>query len=54
MAPGEVLLVETRSLSVSAREIRALLAAGRSVRYLVPPAVADYIAQHRLYEPRPA
>jgi nicotinate-nucleotide adenylyltransferase len=54
VAPGEVLLVETRSLSVSAREIRALLAAGRSVRYLVPPAVADYIAQHRLYEPRPA
>ncbi len=51
--PGEVLLVETRSLPVSAREIRALLAAGRSVRYLVPPAVADYIAQHRLYaEPR--
>jgi nicotinate-nucleotide adenylyltransferase len=53
VAPGEVLLVETRSLPVSAREIRALLAAGRSVRYLVPPAVADYIAQHRLYgEPR--
>jgi nicotinate-nucleotide adenylyltransferase len=54
VAPGEVLLLETRSLPVSAREIRALLAAGRSVRYLVPLAVADYIAQHRLYgEPRP-
>jgi nicotinate-nucleotide adenylyltransferase len=48
-APGEVLLVETGSLPVSAREIRRMLAAGESVRYLVPPAVADYIAQHRLY-----
>jgi nicotinate-nucleotide adenylyltransferase len=53
IAPGEVLLVETRSLPVSAREIRGLLAAGRSVRYLVPPTVADYIGHHHLYaEPR--
>lgn len=53
IAPGEVVLVETRSLPVSAREVRALVAAGRSVRYLVPPSVADYVAQHRLYaEPR--
>lgn len=52
-APGETLLVETRSLPVSAREIRELLAAGRSARYLLPPAVADYIVQQRLYgEPR--
>lgn len=49
LAPGEVLLVETRSLPVSAREIRRLLAAGESARYLVPPAVADYVAQQRLY-----
>jgi len=49
ITPGDVLLVETRSLPVSAREIRGLRAAGRSVRYLVPPAVADYIAQHHLY-----
>ena len=52
-APGEVLLVDTRSLPVSAREIRGLLAGGHSVRYLVPPAVADYIAQHRLYAESP-
>jgi nicotinic acid mononucleotide adenylyltransferase len=42
-------LVETRSLPVSAREIRRRLADGESARYLVPLAVADYIAQHRLY-----
>jgi nicotinate-nucleotide adenylyltransferase len=51
-APGDVLLVETRSLPVSAREIRRMLAAGESVRYLVPPAVADYIGQQRLYTAR--
>jgi nicotinate-nucleotide adenylyltransferase len=53
VAPGEVLLVETRSIPVSAREIRGLLAGGHSVHYLVPPAVADYIAQHRLYAEPP-
>ncbi len=47
--PSEVLLVEARSLPVSAREVRGLVAGGHSVRYLVPPAVADYIGQHRLY-----
>lgn len=46
---GAVLLVPTASLPVSARDIRRRLAAGESVRYLTPPAVADYIAQHRLY-----
>jgi nicotinate-nucleotide adenylyltransferase len=49
LAPGDCALVETRSVPVSAREVRARLAAGESVRYLVPPAVADYIAGHRLY-----
>jgi nicotinate-nucleotide adenylyltransferase len=49
IGPGEVLLVETRSLPVSAREIRRRLGAGESVRYLVPLAVAEYIGQHRLY-----
>jgi nicotinate-nucleotide adenylyltransferase len=54
VSPGEVLLVPVRSLPVSAREIRRLLAAGESARYLVPPAVADYIAQQRLYAEPPA
>src|SRR5262245_6402553 len=49
VTPGEVLLVETRSLPVSARELRALLAAGHSGRYLVPAPVAAYLAQQRLY-----
>ncbi len=38
-------------LEVSSTDIRARIAAGRSVRYLVPPAVAAYIADHGLYQP---
>jgi len=49
IAPGECALVETRSVAVSAREIRERLAAGESARYQVPLAVAEYIADHRLY-----
>lgn len=49
LAPGEVAWVETRSIPVSAREIRQRLAEGQSVRYLVPLPVAEYIAQHQLY-----
>ena len=49
LAPGECALVETRSIPVSAREVRERLAAGESVRYQVPLAVAEYIAHHRLY-----
>jgi nicotinate-nucleotide adenylyltransferase len=48
-APGHVLLVPTRSLPVSARELRRRRAAGKSVRYLTPLPVAEYIAQHHLY-----
>jgi nicotinate-nucleotide adenylyltransferase len=52
LAPGDCALVETRSLDVSAREIRAGVAAGDSVRYRVPLAVAEYIADHGLYRER--
>ncbi len=36
-------------LPISGSVIRRRVAAGRSIRYLVPDAVARYIAQHRLY-----
>ena len=36
-------------LPISGSVVRRRAAAGRSVRYLVPDAVATYIAQHRLY-----
>ncbi len=44
-----VLFLTVTALMISASDIRTRLGTGRSVRYLVPPTVADYIAQHRLY-----
>jgi len=37
------------AVDISATEIRRRVRAGRSVRYWVPDAVAEYIAAHRLY-----
>jgi nicotinate-nucleotide adenylyltransferase len=40
------------ALGHSASDIRARVAAGRSIRYLVPDVVAGYISQHGLYRSR--
>jgi nicotinate-nucleotide adenylyltransferase len=45
-----VKLVPMQALSISATEVRRRAAAGEALSSLVPPAVADYIARHRLYE----
>jgi nicotinate-nucleotide adenylyltransferase len=37
------------ALAISSTDLRRRAALGRSLRYLVPEAVAEYIAQHRLY-----
>jgi len=42
--------VEGSSLPISATTVRDLARRGRSVRYLVPDAVADYIVARRLYQ----
>jgi nicotinate-nucleotide adenylyltransferase len=44
-----VALLDGPRIRLSASEVRARAAAGLSVRYLVPDAVAAYIADHRLY-----
>lgn len=48
-ARDRVHLLRTPGLDISATELRARAAAGRSLRYLTPPAVAAYIRAHALY-----
>jgi nicotinate-nucleotide adenylyltransferase len=47
---GSILPLQVTPLEISASAIRATLARGGSVRYLVPDAVAEYIARERLYD----
>ena len=46
---GRILFQPVTQLAISATDIRARLRAGRSVRYLVPDAVADIIGREGLY-----
>jgi nicotinate-nucleotide adenylyltransferase len=46
---GRARQVPFAPMDVSASGIRARIARGESIAGLVPPAVADYIARHRLY-----
>jgi nicotinate-nucleotide adenylyltransferase len=41
--------VKTMLVAHSASDVRARVAAGRTIRFLVPPAVEAYIRDHRLY-----
>jgi nicotinate-nucleotide adenylyltransferase len=47
--PDRTIVVEAPQVDISATAVRARVRAGRSVRYLVPDAVAAYVATHRLY-----
>jgi nicotinate-nucleotide adenylyltransferase len=46
---GRVDCIETLPLANSSSDVRARVAAGLSIRYLVPTAVEAYIRDHRLY-----
>jgi nicotinate-nucleotide adenylyltransferase len=48
-ARGRVHLLHAPGLDIAGTDLRARVAAGRSIRYLVPPAVDAYIAGHQLY-----
>jgi len=43
-------LVATPAIEVSASDIRSRCLTGKSIRYVVPDAVAEYIARNRLYQ----
>ncbi len=45
-----VQLLQTRRVDISSTELRARVTSGRTIRGFVPDAVADYIAEHRLYK----
>ena len=51
---GRVRFLSGPLLPISGSVVRRRAAAGRSVRYLVPDAVAAYIADQRLYQPAAA
>lgn len=46
---GRIVPFSMTPLAISATDIRARCAAGQSLRYLLPPAVLDYISRHQLY-----
>ena len=49
LAPGRVTLLEIPALAISSSDIRARVAQGEPIRYLVTPGVEAYIAKVGLY-----
>ena len=48
-ARGRVVLLDNPLVAISSSALRSRVRAGRSLRYLVPDAVAAYVARHGLY-----
>jgi nicotinate-nucleotide adenylyltransferase len=46
----KVTILKTPLIEISSSDIRQRISLGRSIRYLVPDRVAEYIAQRRLYQ----
>ncbi len=47
--PGPVIWLDMPPVAITSSEIRRRIRRGRSIRYLVPEAVARHITRHRLY-----
>lgn len=50
---GKVLLADMPVVDISSTDIRERLAAGHSVRYMIPESVYEYIRKGRMYELQP-
>jgi nicotinate-nucleotide adenylyltransferase len=50
-AAERVDLIEMPGLAIASRELRERVRAGLPIRYLTPPSVEHYIAEHGLYDP---
>jgi nicotinate-nucleotide adenylyltransferase len=48
-ASSRITVIETAGVAISSTELRERVAAGKPIRYLVPDAVAEYVAEHDLY-----
>lgn len=48
---GRIEIVPAPLIRISSTELRQRLAEGKSVRYLIPELVAEYIVRHGLYRP---
>jgi nicotinate-nucleotide adenylyltransferase len=46
---AQITILPARNVEISSTEIRQRVKDGRSIRYLVPRAVEEFIQQHRLY-----
>ena len=51
--PSRLLRLEMPTIDISSRDIRQRLKEGKSVRYLVPEPVHDYLLKHPLYRSGP-
>jgi len=49
---ARITLLRTPGTAMSSHEIRARVRSGKSLRYLVPPAVEEYVHSHGLYQGR--
>jgi nicotinate-nucleotide adenylyltransferase len=49
-ASTRITVVQTPGVAISSTELRERVAEGRSLRYLVPDAVAAYVREHGLYQ----
>lgn len=47
---GFAIVLQTASIDLSSRDVRNRVRGGRPIRYLVPPAVEDFVRERRLYK----